>query len=109
MLLFHLTTAQIWTVAQQARLYRADSLRTQGFIHLSTAAQWPRTARRFYSGQSGLLLLTLDASRLRSPVRFEQADGEAFPHLFGPLGLEAVTRVQRLDVDSDGTARLGLW
>lgn len=109
MSLFHLTTAAAWRVAQQARLYRADSLLTEGFIHLSTAAQWPRTARRFYSGQAGLLLLTLEASRLGAPVRFEEAHGEAFPHLYGPLPLGAVTRIQRLDVDSDGTARLGLW
>lgn len=93
----------------QARQHRPNSLRTEGFIHLSTAAQWPRTARRFFSGQSGLLLLTLARHQLVAEVRFEAADGEAFPHLFGPLNLKAVTRVQRLEVAGDGTPRLGLW
>lgn len=102
MTLFHLTTEAAWAEAQRLGEYRAPSLASEGFIHLSTAAQWRRTAQRFFLGQSGLVLLEIDSARLTAEVRFEQADGEAFPHLYGPLELAAVTRVQGLTVDARG-------
>lgn len=103
MRLFHITTRQAWEAAQQAGVYRAPSLDTEGFIHLSTDRQWPGTANRFFRGQVGLLLLELDAERLGSPVRFEAADGDSFPHLYGALPVAAVTSVRELVPAADGS------
>ena len=98
MKLFHITTREAWDAARRAGEYRAPSLETEGFIHLSTGEQWPRTARRFFLGQSGLVLLSIDDSLLDAPVRFEPADGEEFPHLYGPLEARAVVEVTDLPV-----------
>jgi uncharacterized protein (DUF952 family) len=100
--LFHLTTRAAWEAARPAGEYRADSLATEGFIHLSTAAQWRRSAARFFRGQQGLVLLELRADGL--DVRFEPADGEHFPHLYGPLPVAAVRDVFELEVRNDGEA-----
>jgi uncharacterized protein (DUF952 family) len=95
---FHITSRDAWLAAQHAGEYRAPSLAEVGFIHLSTRAQWLDTLLRFYRGVPDLVLHELDAERLTAPVRFEPADGQAFPHLFGPLALAAVIAAHPLPV-----------
>src|SRR5436190_16079633 len=96
MRLYHLVDSAAWEAARAAGVYRPPSLAAEGFIHLSTADQWPRTRARFYAGVADLLLLEIDPQRLTAEVRYERADGEDFPHLFGPLALDAVVAVRTL-------------
>ncbi len=100
--LFHITTQTAWAAAKAAGEYRASSLDTEHFIHLSDERQWLATANRFYRGCLDLLLLELDEQRLGAPVRWEPADGQLFPHLYGPLELAAVVAVTALPVAADG-------
>ena len=97
MKLFHITTREAWGAAKAQGAYRAPSLGSQGFIHLSTERQWPLTLRRFYAGQAGLVLLVLEADALSAEVRYEAADGDQFPHLYGELNLDAVIEVRELE------------
>ena len=98
--LLHITTASTWERAKALGTYRAPSLDAEGFIHLSTSAQWRKTAGRFFKGQSQLVLLELDPTGL--DVRFEPADGDLFPHLYGALPVSAVLRTTRFDVSALG-------
>ena len=91
--LWHITTRHAWAAAVAAGEYRAPSLAAVGFIHLSYEHQWRGALERFYRGHTGLVLLAIDRARLRHPVRDESADGDQFPHLYGPLDLDAVTDV----------------
>jgi uncharacterized protein (DUF952 family) len=100
--LFHITSASAWARAKEGGVYRAASLETEGFIHLSTSVQWLRTANRFFRGQQGLVLLVLRRDALSAEVRFEAADGDSFPHLYGPLEVEAVESAHELPVAVDG-------
>jgi uncharacterized protein (DUF952 family) len=108
--IYHITSREEWVAAQAAGAYRAESLGVQGFIHASTAAQVVETADRFYRGQDGLVLLCIDASRVGAPVKYEAASsaehGKAaalFPHIYGPLNLDAVERVVAFPCRADGT------
>lgn len=103
--LYHLALRSEWTMARRDGSYRRStrgrSLAEEGFVHLSAAHQLAGTAQRFYADvPSGeLLLLTIDPQRLRTAgleVRHEPAlgSGELFPHLYGPLPLEAVLLAQ---------------
>lgn len=96
MALFHLVARSTWQDARARGEYRA-ALERDGFIHLSTARQWPGARARFFAGQTDLVLLVIDETRLRSPVRYERVDGDDFPHLYGPLDLDAVIEVRKLD------------
>ncbi len=98
--LFHITTQTEWERARALGTYRAASLDTEGFIHLSTDAQWRKTAGRFFKGQQHLVLLELDPTGL--DVRFEPADGDHFPHLYGALPVSAVLRVTPFEVSVGG-------
>jgi uncharacterized protein (DUF952 family) len=94
--LFHITTRAAWDEARERGEYRPASLETEGFIHLSEEWQWRGALERFFRGQTGLVLLHIDAQRLRAPVRYERADGDAFPHLYGALELDAVVQLTEL-------------
>lgn len=105
MSLYHIATRADWEAAQSLGSYQTDSLATDGFIHCSTRAQVLATASRFFRGQPGLVLLVIALQRLRSEVRYENLEGgeELFPHLYGPLNLEAVTGVYPFVPDPDGS------
>jgi uncharacterized protein (DUF952 family) len=91
-----------WEAARQAGRFdgSADD-RRDGFIHFSDAETVTGTARKYFAGQSGLMLLAVDPARL-ADLRWERSRDDAlFPHLYGPLELEAVTKADRLPDDLD--------
>jgi uncharacterized protein (DUF952 family) len=90
--IFHITTVAAWDAAVKAGAYHTEG----PFIHLSTAAQWPLTLQRFFKGKTGLLLLHVDETKLTADLRWEPADGDTFPHLYGALNLDAVTQALTL-------------
>ncbi|MDM7951953.1 MAG: DUF952 domain-containing protein [Cyanobium sp. CZS 25K] len=98
--LYHLALADEWRQAQAAGVYerstRGQSLQQVGFIHASGAEQVEATYGRFYADAGEVLLLSIDPGRLTAPVRWEPAPdtGEMFPHIHGPLPLEAVLAVE---------------
>jgi uncharacterized protein (DUF952 family) len=91
-----------WEAAQAAGRFdgSADDQR-DGFIHFSDAGQLIGTAAKYFSGQSGLLLLTVDPGQL-GDLRWERSRDDAlFPHLYEPLELDAVATADRLPDDRD--------
>ncbi len=73
-----------------------------GYVHFSTAEQQAETARKYFAGQSGLVLLTVDVEKLGSALRWQKSSsgnrpGE-FPHLYGPLPLSAIVEAAVFDV-----------
>ncbi len=104
-LILHITSKSAWESAQQNGFYSAPSLQTEGFIHCSTLAQVVAVAERLYAGQRGLVLLEIDSSRLQAEVRYEAGSDksdELFPHVYGTINLDAVTRVLDFAPDSAG-------
>jgi uncharacterized protein (DUF952 family) len=113
-LILHITSREAWAAARQAGAYRPPSLESEGFIHCSTPAQVTRVADALYLGQTGLLLLVIDPSRLTAELRWEppagpgpaDASAERFPHLYGPLDAAAVLEALDFPPGPDGTFRL---
>ncbi len=97
--IFHIADRDRWQRSLAAGDYTASTigieLADEGFIHLSTAEQLPGVVERFYQGIPNLVLLHVDESRLTAELVVEQLDGapEAFPHLYGPLNVDAVVEV----------------
>jgi uncharacterized protein (DUF952 family) len=102
--LFHIVSRSEWG-ARGSDGYAPASLAREGFVHLSTEEQWPRTAERFFAQRDDLLVLVVRPERLTAPVRYEVADGENFPHLYGALNLDAVEDVAAI-VEVDGRFEL---
>ena len=90
--------------------YEPPSLRTEGFVHCSTREQTPVTAERYFRGLTDLVLLWIDPSRLTAELRLEppansqdERAREMFPHVYGPINLDAVLRVVDFPCDSGGS------
>jgi uncharacterized protein (DUF952 family) len=103
-IIYHLTASDHWAAALALGSYTADSLTSEGFIHCSKAEQMVHTANHYYSGQHGLFLLAIDPARVAAEIRFENLSGgsELFPHIYGPLNLEAVRAVLPFEPEADG-------
>lgn len=109
--IFHITRRADWERARGAGEYDIStlgvSLQQQGFIHCSTAAQVPVVADAFFAGETDLVVLTIDPARVGAEIRHEAAapDGETFPHIYGPLNVDAVVGVTPLEAGPDGRYR----
>ncbi len=97
-MIYHITTKQNWEEAKQKGEYTAASLFTEGFIHNSTESQVEGVLQRYYTGQKDLVKLYINESKLTAELKYELAPSvnEEFPHIFGPINLDAVELVEDL-------------
>jgi uncharacterized protein (DUF952 family) len=97
-----MTSSEWATMSADGRL-RAGENDTDGFIHLSTVEQLPRTANKWYAGRVGLIAAVVDAEHLGPNLRWEpNAQGELFPHLYGELSTDVVITTVPLQTDDAG-------
>jgi uncharacterized protein (DUF952 family) len=98
-----------WQAAHDAGRFEGSPLDlADGFIHFSTAAQAPETARRHFAGQADLVVLEVEAEDLGEALRWEPSrGGDLFPHLYGPLGAEKVRYVIEAPLGPDGAPVVG--
>jgi uncharacterized protein (DUF952 family) len=101
-----------WQEAVHRGTYEPASLGSEGFIHCSTAMQTLDTANRFFEGRQDLVLLSIDPERLAAACRWEtplnsgdERRGELFPHVYGPLNLNAVIQVVDFPCEADQSFR----
>jgi uncharacterized protein (DUF952 family) len=117
--LFHLTEAATWESARTAGEYRQSTrgvtLEQQGFIHCSLRHQVRPVAEFIYADADDLVLLAIDSDKLTAPVRFEPGEprepgepgaagprGGDFPHIYGPIPVDAVVNVVPVTRDDSG-------
>jgi uncharacterized protein (DUF952 family) len=106
-LIYHSCRAEEWAAAQPDGPYPGSSQdRADGFIHFSTRAQIAESVAKHRAGQDGLVLLQVDPGALGAALKWESSrGGQLFPHLYGPLPLSAVRRVDALPLGPDGRHR----
>lgn len=100
----HVALPEDWEHALEVGEYaistRGRSLAEVGFIHCAHPDQVAGVVERFYADVTGtLLLLSIDPADLDVPVVEEPATpgaGEHFPHVYGPIPLEAVHGIHEI-------------
>jgi uncharacterized protein (DUF952 family) len=115
-MIYHITQRNDWQAALGSGQYRTESLATEGFIHCSTLEQVLPVAENFYKGQSGLVLLAIEPALLSADLKWEPPsggvpppgvpEGDVFPHIYGPIDLDAVVSVLDLEADRRGKFKL---
>jgi uncharacterized protein (DUF952 family) len=107
-MILHITTRKQWEEAISLGIYTDSSLVEEGFIHCSTQQQILRSANRYYHGRSDLLLLCIALSKIEAPIIFEDSyqKGEAYPHIYGSLNLDAVMYAFEFPTNTDGSFSL---
>ncbi|CCH56419.1 hypothetical protein BN8_05753 [Fibrisoma limi BUZ 3] len=94
---YHIVSAVDWANWADKPTYEAASLRSEGFIHLSTDKQVAGVLERYYQGVPDLLLIQIDPARLTHELTYEvSTNNDHFPHLYGPLDKDAVVSVEAI-------------
>jgi len=94
-LIYHMLSRSAWEVQPRDRPYRGDTLDNEGFIHCTGDPDLlVKVANHFYRDEADdFVVLHVDPKRVTSEIRWEMADGASFPHIYGPLDMDAVVDV----------------
>jgi len=95
MFIYHIVLPEKWEAVKHNSTYSAESLETEGFIHCSYDHQLDEVIGRYYSGAPELTILTIDVTKLTSKLVSEPSTGgEVYPHIYGPINLDAVVSTE---------------
>jgi uncharacterized protein (DUF952 family) len=83
-----------------------DSLQSEGFIHASPRSQLNRIANKYYKEKALPLILVVDKKLISPQLKWEPATGGLYPHIYGPLNMNAVTKVENIYLADDGNFHL---
>jgi uncharacterized protein (DUF952 family) len=87
----------------QQGMYQPESLETEGFIHASPANQLTRVANKYYRQHAELCMLAVAPARVQAEVKWETiANGDIYPHIYGPLNMDAVVSMTHITRLPDG-------
>jgi uncharacterized protein (DUF952 family) len=109
--IFHLTPASAFREGVEAGSYVPAAFAEDGFVHCTATAELTLRVAADYFANCGepLLALEIDPQRLHSPLRYEAPapipgggrshleNGVLFPHIYGPIKLDAIVGVGVLD------------
>ena len=105
--IFHIALTQEWEDAKLVGEYRVSTLGATvedvGYVHGSFRDQVERIGSSLCSNVSEpVIVLQIDPNRLSVPVRVENLEGgsEPFPHIYGPLAIDAVVATMPAQMDS---------
>lgn len=96
--IYHITTTAEWEAAKQKGSYEAVSLKEEGFIHCSQEGQVQGVLLRYFAGKKDLVLLSIATEKLKSQLIYEWSPSlaDTFPHIYGPINVDAVTKVESI-------------
>ena len=80
-----------------------DSLSDEGFIHATPRSQLTRLANKYYKDKVQPLILVVDKTLILPEVKWEPATGGLYPHIYGPLNMNAVTAIEEISLNEDGS------
>lgn len=103
-MIYHIISQSEWNRAKQQEIYEPESLKKDSFIHCSTEQQVSRVANSLYQGHDHLLVLAIDEQEVEHEVIYEDLYelNEEFPHIYGPLNVNAVKAVYILGLTQYG-------
>jgi len=103
-MIYHILPQTVYTALDKTEPYRAESLATEGFMHCTGAPELlVAVANRYYTQTNGpFVVLCIEEARVAADVRWEEAHGDLYPHIYGPLEWDAVEQVIDFPRTEDG-------
>lgn len=95
-LAYKILTADQWAQFQSEGVFTGAPVDVaDGYIHMSTADQLDETLAKHFAGQTGLVIATVDLTKLGDALKWEVSRGGAlFPHYYGALPMAAVVETK---------------
>lgn len=106
--IFHILKRKEWESAKNAGVYQPESLRRDGFVHCSKTDQLLKVANSFYKNERDLIILRIVENKVTSEIKHEPPleaplSDVLFPHIHGPLNVDAVDKEIEFPCKDDGT------
>lgn len=101
-MIYHIATRTEWESQAGAPTYAPSRYERDGFIHCSEQQQLEPVAGYNFRGQRDLVLLELMPTKLDPETRYEQGGREKYPHIYGPINKDAVSRTIVVGCNDDG-------
>jgi uncharacterized protein (DUF952 family) len=100
--IYKIISRGMWQKAQNDGVFVGAAIDlSDGYIHLSDAAQAVETARRHFVGQTELVLVAFDAAIFGDSLKWEASRGGAlFPHVYGHIDPASATWVKDLPFEN---------
>ena len=97
-MIVHIARQKEWDDAQESGEYTPADF--DKFIHCSTPDDVASVANEDFSGEDDLVLLWIDPPKVKAGIIYERAAGQEvgplFPHIYGPLNIDAVLKADKL-------------
>ncbi len=103
-LVYKILSRTVWNQALKDGVFRGAGIDiADGYIHLSDATQAEETARRYFVGQSDLVLVAFDPNDFADTLKWEASRGGAlFPHVYGSIDPAWARWAKDLKLESGG-------
>lgn len=103
-MIIHICAKKDWEEARARGSYDGDTLKIQGVIHCATPEQVSGVANYKFKGKNELVLLVIDDQQVLSEITYEDpGNGKLYPHIHGPLNIDAVLGTVDFPAQADGT------
>lgn len=105
LMIYHLILPKDWEriLSNNQNVYKAPSLKQEGFIHCSTKAQLIESARLYFPEVDKLVVLGIVEKRVKKLLKWEGSrNNEEFPHIYGPIPMEAIETMDIISRNEEG-------
>ena len=93
-----------WSKAKKNGNFEGSKIdKEDGFIHFSDKEQLKETFNKHFSNQNNLILLKIDALKLKNLIYEQTSDGNLFPHLYEPFKVVNVVAEYEIKINEKGT------
>jgi uncharacterized protein (DUF952 family) len=94
-MIYHMLPKLVWQQQAPDQPYRHASLEREGFIHCTGEPPLlVSVANHFYHDQAGdFVILCIDENKVQANVQWDPVGEHDFPHIYGPLNLDAIVEV----------------
>ena len=98
-IIYKLILSAEWQTARKEGIYEGSALdQADGYMHCSTHDQIQGTLDKFFTGQTDVILLSIDTDKIKQHLKWEKSprSGRIFPHIYGPLPINAVIKQEKI-------------
>ena len=101
---YKICTKEEWKIAKKIGKFEGSKKdKEDGFIHFSDKDQLKETFKKFFFNQNNLILLKIDALKLKNLIYEQISDGNMFPHLYEPFEVKNVVAEHEITLNEKGT------
>ena len=97
-IIYHVVTSKYWAKLSKKTAYTAPTFAEERFIHCCTEAQINYVLTTYFKNAGQVLLLKIDTSLLLAELKFEAANGQVFPHIYGAINKNAITEIESIQL-----------